>query len=85
MSTEHVSDAAVRGIDPTPDYTLKQVSVALGMSERWIRARVAEGAAHQRYGHKIRFTEEQLAQLRAAHTQQPAGESITTGRKRKSA
>lgn len=68
-----------------PDYDLEQVAEALGMSTRWVRDRVKEGAEHQRYGRKIRFTDQQVAKLRAAHTQQPAVESITTGRKKRSA
>lgn len=66
-----------------PDYTLAEVAEALGMSERWIRGKVADGAAHQRYGHKIRFTPAQVEELRANHTKKPvAAQSITTGRKR---
>lgn len=65
------------------DYSLSEVADALGMSERWVRARIKDGAEHQRYGHKIRFTAEQVDQLRAQHTQQPAAQSITTGRKRR--
>lgn len=66
-----------------PDYSLAEVAKALGMSERWVRARLKEGAEHQRYGHKIRFTPEQVDKLRAAHVSQPAPQSITTGRKRR--
>ena len=66
-----------------PDYSLADVAKALGMSERWVRARLKEGAEHQRYGHKIRFTAEQVDKLRASHTKQPAPQSITTGRKRR--
>ena len=66
-----------------PDYSLADVANALGMSERWVRARLKEGAEHQRYGHKIRFTPAQVEALRASHTSQPAPQSITTGRKRR--
>lgn len=66
------------------DYSLEDVANALGMSERWVRARVKDGAEHQRYGHKIRFTAEQVDKLRARHTKQPIPQSITTGRKRAS-
>lgn len=66
-----------------PDYSLAEVAKALGMSERWVRARLKEGAEHQRYGHKIRFTPEQVDKLRAQHTSQPAPVSITTGKKRR--
>ena len=68
-----------------PDYSLAEVAKALGMSERWVRARLKDGAEHQRYGHKIRFTPAQVEALRASHTKQPAPTSITTGRKRRTA
>lgn len=68
-----------------PDYTMVEVADALGMSERWVRARVADGAEHQRYGHKIRFTEDQVEKLCADHAKSPTSQSITTGRKKKSA
>ena len=70
------------------DYDIDEVAAALGMSVRWVRARIYEGAAHQRYGHKIKFTPAQVEELRAKHTKAPAPEAegpITTGRKRKSA
>lgn len=65
------------------DYSIGEVATALGMSERWIRQRVTEGAEHQRYGHKIRFTEAQVQRLREAHTANahPAN-VVTTGKKR---
>lgn len=65
-----------------PDYTMEDVAEALRMSPRWVRARVAEGAEHQRYGHKIRFTDAQVEKLRASMTKQPTPKSVTTGRKR---
>lgn len=68
-----------------PDFSLEQVAEALGMSERWVRQQVAAGAEHQRYGHKIRFTRDQVKKLRAQFTQEPTVRSITTGRRRKSA
>jgi hypothetical protein len=71
--------------DLTPDYDLEQVAAALGMSVRWVRARVSEGAEHQRYGHKIRFTPEQVDRLRAQFATTQAPQSVTTGRKRRSA
>lgn len=65
------------------DFTLEEVTQALGMSERWIRARLAEGAEHQRYGHKIKFTKTQVQKLRASFTKgSPTKESVTTGTKR---
>lgn len=66
-----------------PDHTLDEVAAALGMSTRWVRDRVnLDGAEHLRYGHKIRFTTEQVEKLRAAHTKAPSGTGLTTGRKR---
>lgn len=69
--------------DLDPDFTLKQVASAIGMSERWIRQRIADGAEHQRYGHKIRFTPAQVQALRESHAAntQPAN-VVTTGKKR---
>ena len=71
-----------------PDFSLEEVSAALGMSTRWIRDRIKEGAEHIRYGHKIRFTAEQVEQLRAGHIRNERPEvlgkqSITTGRRRR--
>ena len=68
-----------------PDYTYEDVAAALGMSPRWVRLKVKEGAEHQRYGHKVRFTAEQVEKLRASCTKVPASQSITTGRKRRPA
>lgn len=65
------------------DYSIAEVAEAIGMSDKWIRQRIKDGAEHLRYGHKIRFTSAQVEKLRAAHTQAPAVESITTGRKRR--
>lgn len=64
----------------TKDYTLDEVADALGMSTRWVRDRIRlDGAAHMRYGHVIRFTEEQVAELRAAHVRTVVKEPVTTG------
>jgi predicted DNA-binding protein YlxM (UPF0122 family) len=73
-------------IDLPRDYSLEEVANALGMSTRWVRERIKDGAAHQKYGHKIKFSAEQVEQLRASHTAKPAPveESITTGRKKTS-
>ncbi len=72
---------------PLPtDYTLEEVAQALGMSSRWVRDRIRlDGAAHQRYGHKIRFTPEQVEALRRQHATTPVKQSVTTGRKKRSA
>lgn len=69
------------------DYDLIEVATALGMSERWVRQQCKDGAVHNRYGHKIRFTAEQVEMLRARNTKRPlevVAESITTGRKKRS-
>lgn len=66
------------------DYSLGEVAAALGMSTRWVRDRISkDGAEHQRYGHKIRFTPEQVEKLRASHVGTPKLKSVTTGSKRK--
>jgi DNA-binding Lrp family transcriptional regulator len=70
-------------LDLRPDFDLDQVAKALGMSPRWVRDRVKDGAEHQRYGRKIRFTSEQVEKLRSAHTKVPVAQSVTTGRKKK--
>lgn len=67
------------------DFSLQEVADALGMSERWLRQQVKAGAVHNRYGHKIRFTREQVDMLKASFTKAPIEQSITTGRKRRSA
>lgn len=68
----------------TKDYTLTEVAKALGMSQRWVRDRCnLDGAEHLRYGHKIRFTAEQVEKLRAAHTKAPVEQGVTTGRRKK--
>lgn len=65
------------------DYTLEEVARALKMSPRWVRDRIRlDGAEHTRYGHVIRFTEEQVTKLRRAHIKTPVTESITTGPKK---
>ena len=46
------------------DYSLTEVAEALGMSYRWLHQQVRDGAAHQRYGNRIRFTSEQVDALR---------------------
>ena len=65
-----------------PDYSLTEVAKATGMSERWLRRKVSEGAEHLRYGHKIRFTAAQVEQLRTDHTRNNA-QRVTTSRKRR--
>lgn len=67
------------------DYDLNEVAEALGMSPRWVRQQCKDGAVHNRYGHKIRFTADQVEMLRASCTKQPVEQSITTGRGRKKA
>lgn len=65
------------------DYDLEAVAEALGMSTRWVRQKCKDGAVHNRYGHKIKFTAAQVEMLRASHTTAPVAQSITTGRGRK--
>ena len=65
------------------DYTLSEVAAAIKMSERWLRNQIAAGAIEcNRYGHKIRFTAAQVAQLRTDHAAPVAPTSITTGRRK---
>lgn len=65
------------------DYSLQEVATALGMSTRWVRDRCnLDNAEHLRYGHKIRFTADQVEKLRASYTKTPVEASITTGPKR---
>lgn len=72
--------------DLPKDYTLDEVAEALGMSERWVRSKLGQ-VEHTRYGHKVRFTAEQVEAMRAKFIKKPAGAStsITTGRGKKSA
>lgn len=64
------------------DYDLEQVAKALKMSPRWVRQQVKDGAVHMRFGHKIRFTAEQVEMLRASCTTKAIPKSVTTGRKK---
>lgn len=66
------------------DFSLEEVADALGMSTRWVRDRIRlDGAEHQRYGRNIRFTQDQVRQLRAAHVRSVVRESVTTGPRKK--
>jgi hypothetical protein len=70
-----------------PDYSITEVAKAIGMSVRWVRDRVNDKdnpAEHLRYGHKIRFTAEQVEKLRGQHTKAAPATvtAITTRRKR---
>lgn len=69
------------------DYTLDEVAKALRVSPRWVRDRIRlDGAEHQRKGHKITFSAEQVEKLRAATIKTPApAASVTTGRKKRTA
>lgn len=63
-----------------PDFTIEEVAHALGMSTRWVRDRCnIDGAEHNRYGHKIRFTRDQVAKLRATHVRNLVPDPVTTG------
>lgn len=78
--------------DLTKDYTLEEVATALRMSTRWVRDRIKEGKegkgpviAHERRGHKIVFTADQVELFRNQFTvTAPRVESITTGKKKAS-
>ena len=67
------------------DYSMAEVADALGMSYRWLHQQVREGAAHQRYGNRIRFTSEQVDALRRRFTAGavPAAGPITARRGRR--
>ena len=64
------------------DYSMTEVAEALGMSYRWVRHQVQTGAAHQRYGNRIRFTPEQVEALRARFASAPAPKGVTARRGR---
>lgn len=63
-------------------HTLPDVAKSLGMSERWLRQQIADGAEHTRLGQKIRFTDAQVQKLIDDKVKSKAPQSITTGRKR---
>ncbi len=64
------------------DWTLEEVAEALRMSTRWLRDRLkSDQLEHQKYGHKILFTDEQVAAIRAWHAAQPIEQSVTTRRR----
>lgn len=75
------------------DYTLEEVASALRMSTRWVRDRIKAGhagegpvIAHERRGHKIVFTADQVEALRNQFTvTPPPSQSITTGRPKRRA
>lgn len=77
MSKSHADTGNVLEVD----YTYGEVAAALRMSERWVRAQVAAGAEHNRYGHKVRFTPTQVEKLRARNTRAatPTTDKVTTG------
>lgn len=74
----------------TKDYSLEEVADALGMSGRWVRQKIADGkegkgpaVEHLRYGHKIRFSADQVEAFRRQFIESaPTVVPITTGRKR---
>jgi hypothetical protein len=82
--------------EPVKDHTLEEAAAAIRMSSRWLRQQIRNGEdaekadapfiEHTKRGHKILFTDDQLEKLRGLHAKAPAAaESITTGRKRRSA
>lgn len=66
-----------------PDYSLDEVAAALGMSAAWVRKQVWAGAAHQRYGHKIRMRADQVEALRRSFESAPTTQAITATRRRR--
>lgn len=71
-------------------YTLEQVATSMGVSTRFLRGYLkANDVEHMRVGNgpngRIRFTEAQVTNLHAQFKQTPVAESITTGRRKKSA
>jgi hypothetical protein len=64
------------------EHSMEDVAKALGMSYRWVREQVRQGAAHQRYGNRIRLTDDQVELLRSRFASTPAPTQITTGRRR---
>jgi excinuclease UvrABC nuclease subunit len=89
--TTYVQPSLTEGLrmtDLEKDYSIAEVSEAIGMSTRWIRDRINDPdnpAEHLRYGHKIRFTAAQVDRLRAAHTKAPVSTiaPVTTGRRKR--
>lgn len=67
------------------DHTLAEVAEAIGMSKRWVRDQIKAGAAHQRYGNRIRFTDAQVDALRARFATSPVRTSITATRRNRRA
>lgn len=64
------------------DHTLAEVSAAIGMSKRWIRDQVKNGAPCQKYGNRIRFTDDQVEALKARFRSVPIlPTQITTTRR----
>lgn len=67
------------------DYTLTETAKALRMSTRWLRERIkADKLEHQKYGHKILFTADQVEAIRTRYAATPVVEPITTGKKKSS-
>lgn len=58
------------------DHDTDAAAAQLGMSGEWLRKRVkADNLPHQKYGRSIRFTDEQIAAIRAFYA---AGAPTTT-------
>lgn len=73
-----------------PVYTLEQVASSMGVSERFLRGYLKKNdVEHMRVGNgpngRIRFTEAQVTNLHAQFRQSPVPESVTTGRRKRSA
>lgn len=55
--------------DHDPDTAAAQ----LGVTRWWIKRHITE-IPHQRYGNRVRFTDAQIAEIRAMFEQRPAGD-----------
>lgn len=71
------------------DLNLEQIAEAMGMSTRWVRDQLdpkkGRGIEHRRPGNRIRMSPEQLEKFKSSFDVVTTPQSITTGRKRKSA
>jgi hypothetical protein len=70
-------------------YTLPEIAAKMRMSERWVRGELdpkrGKNIEHSRPGGRIRMSDEQIEKFRAAYDVQGAPQSITTGRRKRSA
>lgn len=78
--------------EPEKDLDLNQIAEAMGMSTRWVRGELDPKAGnnieHRRLGGtkgRIRMSHEQLEKFKARYNVQAVPQSITTGRRKRSA